>query len=86
MGKEVNVIFYTIDLIEVTFFMIQYPLDIFKKLMPVISRHDGISVFCTEHNLIEYLGICAHEFVLLNHFVVQISVCPTDSPDCIRSY
>ena len=86
MGKDVHVIFYTIDLIEVTFFMIQYPPDIFKKLMPVISRHDGISVFCTEHNLIEYLGIRAHEFVFVEPRCGSGFICPTYAPDYIRSY
>ncbi len=45
--------------------MIKYPTDIFKEFMPVISRHGGISVFCAKHNLIKYLGICAHEFVIV---------------------
>ena len=50
------------------------------------SRHDGISVFCTEYNLIEYLGIRAHEFVFVEPRCGSGFICPTHAPDYIRSY
>jgi hypothetical protein len=51
-----------------------------------LRQGQAISVFCTEHNLIEYLGIRAHEFVFVEPRCGSGFICPTHAPDYIRSY
>jgi hypothetical protein len=62
MSEDVEVIFYAIDLVKVTLFIVQDSPDVCKKLFAVGGGQYGRSVFCAEHNLIEYLSVGAHSF------------------------
>ncbi len=76
MRKNMDMILHTIYLVEVTLLVFKNARHVFEKVTAMRCCQGGCSVFCTEHNLIEYLGIAAHGVEPLRGSGYHLFFCP----------
>ena len=55
--KNVNMVFYTINAIEVTILISYYPCYVGVELFGMFLPDSGLTIMCSEHNVIDKLAI-----------------------------
>jgi len=71
-----DMIFHTIELVEVTFLVFKNTSHVFKEINAIGFSKRGRSIFCAEYNLVEYLSIGAHGVEPLRGSGYHLFFCP----------